>query len=340
MARGGINKAVVERARQALLSQGTYPSIDAVRVELGNTGSKTTIARYLKELDNHAPGHARGEMSARERMGPELKALVESLLDRLTEEGAQAVAEAQAHFDRQREEWEARLEALETALTSARHECETQQAALTEQSARLQTTHSSWQSELTRNAGLSQQCGDLEVRVQDKDLQIQSLEEKHVHARAALEHYREAVKEQREQDQRRHESQLQQLQLEQRKLQETLAVKQDESTRLNRDNERLLSELRQQGRALAEQQDQTQRLSGELRAAQMAIAKADGAREQLHAQVLALTTESKFLAEAAAQAGEQRAQAIARVAVLSEENQALRVQAQTHLQQDEEPPTG
>ena len=51
MARGGINKALVQKARQAILARGENPSIDAVRVELGNTGSKTTIHRYLKELD-------------------------------------------------------------------------------------------------------------------------------------------------------------------------------------------------------------------------------------------------------------------------------------------------
>ena len=45
MARGGINKAVVQKARTALLARGEHPSIDAVRIELGNTGSKTTIHR-------------------------------------------------------------------------------------------------------------------------------------------------------------------------------------------------------------------------------------------------------------------------------------------------------
>ncbi|MFP3926238.1 DNA-binding protein [Pseudomonas sp.] len=324
MARGGINKAVVERARQALLSKGAYPSIDAVRVELGNTGSKTTIARYLKELDAQAPA----EVSSRERMSEELKALVESLLDRLTEEGAQVVAQAQAAFDQQRSAWETRLEALELELKSARHQCESQHAALTEQGAQLHTTHSSWQSELTRNAGLSQQCQDLERRVQDKDVQIQSLEEKHVHARAALEHYRDAIKEQREQDQRRHEAQLQQIQLEQRKLQETLVVKQDESTRLNRDNERLLGEMRQQARALSDQQDQAQRLATELRSAQMATAKADGAREQLQEQLVAIKADSKSLAKAVSQANEQLAQANQRVAVLSEDNDSLRAEVQ------------
>ena len=47
MARAGINKALVQRARDTLLARGEHPSIEAVRVELGNTGSKSTILRYL-----------------------------------------------------------------------------------------------------------------------------------------------------------------------------------------------------------------------------------------------------------------------------------------------------
>ena len=38
MARGGVNKVNVQKARQAILARGEHPSIDAVRVELGNTG--------------------------------------------------------------------------------------------------------------------------------------------------------------------------------------------------------------------------------------------------------------------------------------------------------------
>ncbi len=47
MARSGIYKSEVLRARDNLLAKGRNPSIDAIRAELGNTGSKTTIHRYL-----------------------------------------------------------------------------------------------------------------------------------------------------------------------------------------------------------------------------------------------------------------------------------------------------
>ena len=56
MARTGLYKSDVKRARDSLLAQGTNPSVDAVRVALGNTGSKTTIHKYLKELDEEGGG--------------------------------------------------------------------------------------------------------------------------------------------------------------------------------------------------------------------------------------------------------------------------------------------
>jgi hypothetical protein len=54
------------------------------------------------------------------------------------------------------------------------------------------------------------------------------------------------------------------LQLEAHQLQQTLIVKQDELTRLNRDNERLLTEARLLLKEQATQQDRLERQTGEL----------------------------------------------------------------------------
>ena len=43
MARAGLYKGDVQKARDALLAQGKKPSVDAVRVALGNTGSKSFV---------------------------------------------------------------------------------------------------------------------------------------------------------------------------------------------------------------------------------------------------------------------------------------------------------
>lgn len=282
MARGGINKALVQKARAALLARGVNPSIDAVRVELGNTGSKTTISRYLHELE---ATDARPQ-SDPNRLSDELIGIVDQLLKRLLEEGNAALAQERSSHEQSQAALNRQIEGLEEELKQAQREMASRDIALASQAEELSTTQSSLQSELTRNARISQSCTDLELRVQEKDEQVRSLEEKHAHARDALEHYRNAIKEQREQDQHRHETQLQQLQHELLQLQQTLMVRQDELTRLNRDNERLLGEARQQSKLAHQNQDALKLLEGDLGLANMAAARAEGAKDMLQEQLV------------------------------------------------------
>lgn len=255
MARGGINKAVVQTARLTILARGENPSIDAVRIEMGNTGSKTTIHRYLKELDDsetrltitHAP------------IDDELGELVARLAQRLKDKAQEPIDAALAQFEQQKAALLAQVQTLEEAHGQLKQQLDIQAAALAEESAALQTASTSLQTEQTRNAGLSQACSDYELRMNDKDEQIRSLEDKHLHARDALEHYRNAVKEQREQEQRRHEGQLQQVQAELRQAQQSAMVRQDEITQLHRDNERLLIEHRVTSKELTALQEQSRK---------------------------------------------------------------------------------
>ncbi|MGO4100259.1 DNA-binding protein [Pseudomonas sp. TAF7] len=301
MARGGINKAIVQKAREALLARGENPSIDSVRIELGNTGSKTTIHRYLKEIEDFDPR----PRASRERLSDELTELVAGLLARMTEEGGEAIAHAQGVFDGQRVALEKKYEALNADFTFLQRQFDSQKAALEAQTEELLICQTGLQTEITRNARLSQNCSDLELRVQEKDEQIRSLEEKHLHSRDALEHYRNAVKEQRDQEQQRHEGQMQQVQVELRQLQQTLLLKQDELTRLNRDNERLLSEARQQTKAISTQADTMQRLTGEIAEMKTAVARAEGAKEMLQEQLDLSRDQVKRLEESNAQANHQ-----------------------------------
>ena len=56
MARSGLTKSQVRTIRDRLLADGRYPSVDAVRHALGDTGSKSTIHKYLKELGEDESG--------------------------------------------------------------------------------------------------------------------------------------------------------------------------------------------------------------------------------------------------------------------------------------------
>lgn len=317
MARGGINKAVVHKARQAILARGEHPSIDAVRIELGNTGSKTTIHRYLKELEIQKPPATTSVPDLSES----LMSLVRQLAEQLKEESETRVAEAQKSFDIEVNGLKAQLQENQQALANAQQQLQIQGAALAAESAELATTRSSLQSEHTRNATLTQAVGELNVRLADKDEQIASLEDKHQHARDALEHYRTAAREQREQDQRRHEAQVQQLQVELRQLQQTLIVKQDETTRLNRDNERLLVEARHVQRECQHLKDQQEQYALEARTLSANLAQSQGAREELQRQFQVQGQQLEL-------AGGERRQLVKQVELLEQTIDALRAAQQ------------
>lgn len=244
MARGGVNKVLVQNARSAIVARGENPSIDAVRIQLGSTGSKTTIHRYLKEIED-----AERERNADSTsLSEQLASLVSQLADQLNEEAHAAVAKDREQLDRERLDYQDQARQAESRIQQLESQCD----QFTEQ---LQIAHKALLQEQQQrqtieieSARLLQANRDQDVLLQDRAGQIRSLEDKHHHARDTLEHYRQASKEQRDQEQRRHESQAQQLQLEVRQLQQTLIVKQDELTQLNRDNERLLTEARQLSR--------------------------------------------------------------------------------------------
>jgi chromosome segregation ATPase len=144
---------------------------------------------------------------------------------------------------------------------------------------------------------MAQRIQDMEGQLAKEETHRLSLEEKHQHAREALEHFRTAAKEQREQDQRQFEQQIQFLQGELRSAKDTVNTKQQELIRSHEDNARLSSEL-------AHARSELHRQEGEvrsLRSAKEQLAVADVKNQQL---------------------SEQLAQANARVADLDKENQA------------------
>ncbi|MEF2156088.1 DNA-binding protein [Luteimonas sp. FXH3W] len=274
MARGGLYKSDIQKARDALRAQGKHPSVDAVRVALGNTGSKTTIHRYLKELEEEE-GQGLG---AKVAVSEALQDLVGRLAGRLHDEAEAVVVEARQRFEAQLQE---RNQALERQQQEG--------AAL---SAQLQRTETALQAEKTDHAStrqalaeatisirqLEERIAGLTMRLAEHEAHARSLEEKHQHAREALEHYRTSVKEQRDQEQRRHEHQVQELQVALRQANEALTTKNHELLQLNRDNgqwlerhgrlERQLAQVRQAAQAQQQELDALRQTAAEHQALQ------------------------------------------------------------------------
>lgn len=111
MARTGLTKSQVRAARDRLLGAGRHPSVDAVRHALGDSGSKSTIHKYLKELQAEEGAGTPG--LRRTDTGHALQALVDQLAERLH-------ADAEERLCGLRAEYEARLAARERELADLR----------------------------------------------------------------------------------------------------------------------------------------------------------------------------------------------------------------------------
>ncbi|SFU41735.1 DNA-binding protein [Pseudomonas sp. OV546] len=255
MARSGINKAQVQCARDALLARGLVPSIEAVRTELGHTGSKTTINRYLRELADAEPQPPRVSLSE------ELQAFIQSVAARLAREAQDSVAadrarleHQQAAYQQQRAVDSARFEQLQIAHTAQGDEYRVLSQREVELNSQLQRIEGERQR-------LEEACRQQVKLLEERLGQIRSLEMKHQQAREAMSHYREQHQIQRQEELQRHAEQMGQAQIEMRGLREQLTVRQEELTQLYRDLERTNSahgHLQQQLRQLERQVALTQ----------------------------------------------------------------------------------
>lgn len=236
MARTGVYAWDVKRARDALVARGKRPSIDAVRAELGDTGSKTTIHKYLRELE------AEEDVSAAP-VSEVIQSLVSQLAEQLQAEAEVKVETVRAQLATERAQHVQQAAALNTTLTGlhSQHEAVSRQLELAQQ--QLVETQLQLQVEQVARRTAEGRSQDLAEHLAVAERHQASLEEKHKHARDALEHFRSAAKEQREQEARRHEHQMQSVQAELRQAQQAAALKQEQLTQVNREAAALAVEL-------------------------------------------------------------------------------------------------
>ena len=329
MARGGIYKSEVVRARDKLLAMGRYPSVDAVRQELGNTGSKTTIQRYLKEIEEEDGG----KTGAKVAISEVLQDIVARLAERLQIEADARIQELSAKHAEESAIYRQQQEAVQAEAAGLRQALEKAQGDLADERTGHQRTADRLQQEIVAHALAAQQVTDLEDRLRAEEDHRQSLEEKHTHAREALEHFRVASKEQREQDQRQHEQQVQYLQGEIKTLRSSLVQAQQDASNANLENARLVSELSRSERSLHDARAELRPLKdakAELASAQQQVERLGRQVVELRAQTEAQHARSTDLesGRAADQAEIQRLQvdlAAARAAAVAQDQLAEKI---------------
>lgn len=260
MARGGINKALVSKARETLISRGENPSIDAIRVGLGNTGSRSTIHRYLREIEEEASARLDDEAL----LSQPIKELIGRLASVLKQEAQAAIDDSQFKHQHQVQSLTGRIQELEGSLATINKTFSDKEHELQSALADLKESKASEEALKAKEAKAAQTEEKLRELLAEKQTHIESLEEKHRHSREAMEHYRMSVKEQRDQDQRKHEQHSQQLQAEIRTLNQTLSVKQSDITQLNKDNGRLAAELGAAQKSAANLETEQRKLTASL----------------------------------------------------------------------------
>lgn len=234
----GVNKQMVHMARAAIRARGEYASIDAVRSELGNTGSKTTISKYLHEIELEEK-----QLAASPPLSEEIAALLEPLARRLHD---QAQASVQAERDELAREHE-RIQLEAEAIKAKNDQLESRLGLLIEQCANAEQSAREEKAARERaeqdGAKLRLLNAAAETKLQEQLRLIASLEEKYQSAQQSLEHFRSATKEQIQRLSDSYDQERQTTQIELKHFQNTTAELQQQLIQFNRVNAKLQAEI-------------------------------------------------------------------------------------------------
>ncbi|MBR7779390.1 DNA-binding protein [Undibacterium rugosum] len=256
MARAGILYSDVVRAATELLVAGKTVTVDNVRKAMGDTGSKSTIAPYLKQWKESQEGEARLQQAS---LPEGLLNQVKALYATLKEDAALAVraqetefAEKEASFASQRSDWQAEQQQLQATIKQLHAElAEWRQSARDAEKQGAQLSKSLQQLDAEHQA--------LSQRFTDKEQQVSELKQQNAQQLRQFEHLQQAALTQRQEERASFEArssqfdvQLQQARQQQQALQEQFARQSSEQSSLMQLYEALLN-IHQQLKTSVEQ---------------------------------------------------------------------------------------
>jgi hypothetical protein len=192
MSRPGITYQEVANAAIQLQGKNEHPTVDRVR-EILKTGSKSTIARYLKEWKLKA-GHVTGS----DGISQELISIVKGLWERLKTEADQKI------MQHQQESNHAIDEARQAFIQEQKHNIDLQtqlhqrEEQLHQEKHLSATLHQSLEEENRCNAKLSERNDRLTQQLNDKKSEAERLHQLLSHVQNNLEHYQSSVQKLRE----------------------------------------------------------------------------------------------------------------------------------------------
>lgn len=237
--RSGLYKSDVQSALNNLVAKGINPSVDAIRIELGNTGSKSTIHKYLKEIKEDHPNLGLKKVS----VSNTILNLVEQLAAQLDAEKTEGIQEVRIESEEK-----ARLD--HETISSLTMRCNDLEEKLRQLELDYQKEVSerlglqdALKNEVISSASLNQQIANLQENLINEKSHVQLIENMLTKNRDAFEHFQAATQEQRDQENIRHEAAIQQLQNENRQYRQKADSTQIELANLMQENSKIIVEL-------------------------------------------------------------------------------------------------
>lgn len=278
MARAGILYSYVAQAAAKLVEDGKNPTVDNVRAALGGTGSKSTIAPFLKRWKaEHQEAVAETGLGIPATLLQAVKGVYEQLQADVNQKLAQAQQAHQA--------------ALQTASDTTQ-QLRTEHQTLSDTHATLAATLERAQAALAHlqadhhavnvtMAGLQSENTGLRQRLGDRAVEVSALNQQLTQARVQFEHYQEAMATQRAEERQAAEQRCARLEQELASTQHRLVAQQ--------------STLGQQEAQLTHLANEKNRLRDTARIAQEELAQLRPARDQLAYQARELSTARREL---------------------------------------------
>lgn len=202
-----ITKDDVLNARDELIALNQKPTIDKIRIKLGNRGSKTTIQKHLKSLEIEKPITIRDKSVLNDRildlasaLTQELKTNAEKILKEKESEFLKVLENKDLGMKSLSMEKESVIEKLNILEKKHNELCE-KNLYLTQ--------------EISKNANeiqdLKASNKEKDAISNEKDKKIFSIEKMCDHFKTSMEHYRESSQELRGQEIEKHEQEIQKL---------------------------------------------------------------------------------------------------------------------------------
>lgn len=167
------------QAADQLAADGVHPSVDTVRVELGNTGSRTTINKYLKEWRERRAHRDQAGANLGGHLLQVLSEQSEIILNAIETTSAAKYQAKPQHYESTLQAQHEQLQQQNSELSHYRVQLEELEMALDKQRSALQQMQSEFSDSLDENQSLRESLAKeigrretLEGAIADRDRQL------------------------------------------------------------------------------------------------------------------------------------------------------------------------